>query len=51
MLAVGTIKGWKPDRTLSMAAMFASRICEIRGAIPEPGEFYEPVKEMMKNEK
>ena len=51
MLAVGTIKGWKPDRTLSMAAMFASRICKIRGAIPEPGEFYEPVKEMMKNEK
>jgi fructokinase len=49
MLAVGTIKGWKPDRTLSMASMFASRICEIRGAIPESREFYDPVKEMMKN--
>ena len=49
MLAVGTIKGWKPDRTLSMASMFASRICKIRGAIPESREFYDPVKEMMKN--
>lgn len=49
MLAVGIIKGWKPDRTLSMASMFASRICEIRGAIPESRKFYDPVKEMMKN--
>jgi fructokinase len=49
MLAVGTMKGWKPDRTLSMASMFASRICEIRGAIPESREFYNPVKEMMGN--
>ena len=49
MLAVGAIKGWKPDRTLSMASMFASRICEIRGAIPESREFYDPVKEMIKN--
>ena len=49
MLAVGAIKEWKPDRTLSMASMFASRICEIRGAIPEPREFYDPVKEMIKN--
>ncbi len=49
MLAVGTIKGWKPDKTLSMASMFASRICEIRGAIPKSQEFYEPIKEMFKN--
>jgi fructokinase len=49
MLAVGTIKGWNPDRTLSMASMFASRICEIRGAIPESREFYDLVKEMMEN--
>ena len=49
MLAVGTIKGWNPDRTLSMASMFASRICEIRGAIPKSRKFYDPVKEMMKN--
>jgi fructokinase len=49
MLAAGIIKGWKPDKTLSMASMFASRICEIRGAIPESLDFYLPVKEMMKN--
>ncbi|MBW2604251.1 MAG: carbohydrate kinase [Deltaproteobacteria bacterium] len=49
MLATGIIKGWKPERTLSMASMFASRICEIRGAIPESQEFYEPIKKMIEN--
>ncbi len=49
MLAVGIIKGWEPARMLSMASMFASRICEIRGAIPESREFYEPVKKMIQN--
>jgi fructokinase len=49
MLAAGIINGWEPSRMLSMASMFASRICEIRGAIPESREFYVPVKEMMKN--
>jgi fructokinase len=49
MLAAGIINGWKPSKMLSMASMFASRICEIRGAIPESRKFYAPVKEMMKN--
>ncbi|MEJ2656909.1 MAG: PfkB family carbohydrate kinase [Desulfobacterales bacterium] len=49
MLTVGIIKGWEPSRTLSMASMFASRICEIRGAIPESREFYKPIKEMIEN--
>jgi hypothetical protein len=49
MLAVGIIKGWEPARMLSMASMFASRICEIRGAIPESREFYEPIKKMIQN--
>lgn len=49
MLAAGIIKGWEPARMLSMASMFASRICEIRGAIPESREFYEPIKELIKN--
>jgi fructokinase len=49
MMAVGMIKGWEPDRILSMASMFASRICEIRGAVPESREFYEPIKEVIEN--
>ena len=47
MLAIGIIKGWEPAKMLSMASMFASRICEIRGAIPESQEFYEPIKKMI----
>lgn len=49
MLAVGIIKGWEPARILSIASMFASRICEIRGAIPESQESYEIIKEMIEN--
>jgi len=49
MLAVGIIKGWEPARILSIASMFASRICEIRGAIPESQESYELIKEMIEN--
>jgi fructokinase len=49
MLVLGTIKGWEPDRMLTMASIFSSRICEIRGAVPEAREFYEPIKEMIIN--
>jgi len=49
MLAIGIIKGWEPARILSIASMFASRICEIRGAIPESQESYELIKEMIEN--
>jgi len=49
MLAAGIIKGWQPARMLSMASMFASRICEIRGAIPGSLEFYKPIKNMIEN--
>lgn len=49
ILAAGIIKGWDPARMLSMASMFASRICEIRGAVPESRKFYEPIKKMIEN--
>jgi fructokinase len=49
MLAVGILKGWEPARMLSMASMFALRICEIRGAIPESREFYKSIKKMVEN--
>ena len=49
MLAAGILKGWEPARMLSTASMFALRICEIRGAIPESREFYKPIKKMIEN--
>ncbi|MGA7143942.1 MAG: carbohydrate kinase [Desulfobacterales bacterium] len=49
MLLIGIIKGWEPDRMLSMASMFASRMCKIRGAVPDSRDFYEPIKEMIEN--
>lgn len=49
MLAVGILKGWPYEKMLDMAARFASRICEIKGAIPEPGPFYEFFKHRINN--
>lgn len=48
MLAAGILEGWKPDRILSTAARFASRICTIEGAIPEDMEFYRNFRREMK---
>ena len=44
MLAAGMLKNWSPRAILERASLFASRICEIKGAIPESSSFYEPFK-------
>jgi fructokinase len=44
MLAAGILKNWSPQVILERASLFASRICEIKGAIPESSLFYEPFK-------
>ena len=44
MLAAGLLKQWQPDNILERAALFASRICEIKGAIPDSASFYQPFK-------
>ena len=44
MLAAGMLKDWSPQAILERASLFASRICEIKGAIPESSSFYEPFK-------
>jgi fructokinase len=49
MLAAGILKKWSPQKTLAMAATFASRICSIEGAIPESEEFYELILKQMKS--
>jgi fructokinase len=48
MFCACTLNNWKPENALLGASKFASRICEIKGAIPESPEFYAPFKEMIK---
>jgi fructokinase len=40
MLCAGMLRGWKPQIIVEKASLFASRICEIEGAIPEQESFY-----------
>ena len=44
MLAAGLLKKWQPEKILERASLFASRVCEIKGAIPDSDSFYEPFK-------
>ena len=41
MLCAGLLRGWKQQKIVEKASLFASRICEIEGAIPEHDSFYE----------
>jgi fructokinase len=49
MLVAGLLKKWSPEKILYRASLFASRICEIKGAIPESASFYEPFKSLFVN--
>jgi fructokinase len=42
LLAAGFLLKWPPAVTLRRATEFASRICEIKGAISESDDFYSP---------
>ncbi len=50
MLAAGLLEKWRPEEILDRAALFASRICEIKGAIPDSASFYEPFKALFIND-
>jgi len=39
---LGTLRHWPVAKTLECANAFAAAICEIRGAIPDHADFYEP---------
>lgn len=39
---LGTLLGWPMPTTLDRANAFAAAICEIRGAIPDHADFYQP---------
>ena len=42
---LGALCGWPIATTLERANAFAAAICEIRGAVPDLADFYEPFKE------
>jgi fructokinase len=44
MLAAGLLEKWRSEEILERASLFASRVCEIKGAIPDSASFYEPFK-------
>jgi fructokinase len=44
MLAAGLLEKWRPEEILERASLFASRVCEIKGAIADSASFYEPFK-------
>jgi fructokinase len=44
MLAAGILKNWPAPKILQRASLFSSRICEIKGAIPQTRSFYEPFR-------
>ena len=44
MLAAGLLKKWNPEKILERASLFASRVCKIKGAIPDSDSFYKPFK-------
>ena len=49
MLAAGILRNWQPGEILHQASMFAARICEIKGALPDSPSFYEPFKPLFRN--
>lgn len=49
MLAAGLLEKWPPQMILERASLFASRVCEIKGAIPDSASFYEPFKALFED--
>jgi fructokinase len=50
MLAAGLLKNWPAQKILDRASLFAARICEIKGAIPDSASFYDPFKPLFAND-
>jgi sugar/nucleoside kinase (ribokinase family) len=47
MLAAGLLERWQPETILLRATAFASRICQVQGAIPDSESFYKPFTQMI----
>jgi fructokinase len=50
VLALGCLNGLAPARIIELAAGFASRICSIRGAVPEDEKIYNDLLNQIKGE-
>lgn len=48
LLILGMTAKWSMDVTLERANTFAAAVCEIRGAVPEHADFYQPFIEVWK---
>jgi fructokinase len=48
MLALGLIRSWGAPRILDAALAFSSRICAIRGAVPDGSALYDEMKAWIK---
>jgi fructokinase len=49
ILVAGLLEKWRPEEILERASLFASRVCEIKGAIPDSASFYEPFKALFED--
>ncbi len=47
ILAAGYLKGLPLEQTLSIATAFSSKICTIKGAVPDDPAFYEPFRKQL----
>ena len=43
VIALGYLRGWPPEKNIEAATHFASKICEIEGAIPLTRNFYSDI--------
>lgn len=50
VLALGYLRGWHPERILSLATMFSASICRIEGAVPEDPAFYQHLRNMIEDD-
>lgn len=48
MLSIGYINKWLPEQILEKASEFATRICEIEGAVPTDPAFYKKISVSIK---
>ena len=48
ILALGYLKKWSVDRTLSLAGYFAGYLCTIEGALPKDDGIYRELMDRMK---
>ena len=47
ILAIGYLKKWDPEKILAVATEFASRICQIKGAVPSSKQLYNKFKQVV----